>query len=240
MKVELTPCYILHRRDYSESSLILEIFSREHGRINLIAKGAKRNKKRQGINHNLYQKYHMSWVAKSELGTLTDIELPSISGSLKAEAMMTGFYMNEIILRLLHKHESHPELFDSYDTAINRLRNNMPEQIVLRYFEKTLLQSLGYGVILNHEVVLGEGIDAEKDYYYKLDFGPSLKFSNSEPGINISGKTLLELDTETLSNSKNINEAKTLLRLILDQHLGERPLASRELYQAYVKNKKVL
>jgi DNA repair protein RecO (recombination protein O) len=240
MKVELTPCYILHRRDYSESSLILEVFSREHGRINLIAKGAKRNKKQQGINHNLYQKYHMSWVAKSELGTLIDIELPSISGSLKAEIMMTGFYMNEILLRLLHKHESHPELFDSYDAAINRLINNMPEQIVLRYYEKTLLQSLGYGVILDHDVASGESINAEKDYYYKFDFGPSLESNNSDSGVSISGKTLLELDAETLSDSKNINEAKILLRLILDQHLGERPLASRELYQAYLKNKKLL
>lgn len=238
MKVELTPCYILHRRDYSESSLILEVFSREHGRINLIAKGAKRNKKQQGINHSLYQKYNMSWVSKSELGTLTDIELVSLSGSLKPEFMMSGFYMNEIMLRLLHKHESHPELFDSYDTAINRLINEAPEQIVLRYYEKTLLQSLGYGVILDHEVETGENLNAEKDYYYKFDFGPSLKFGSTDSGVTISGKTLLELDAETLFDSKNINEAKMLLRSILDQHLGERPLASRDLYQAYMKNKK--
>lgn len=238
MKVELTPCYILHRRDYKESSLILEVFSREHGRINLIAKGAKRNKKQQGIKHNLYQKYQMSWVARSELGTLTDIELLSLSNSLKPEVMMTGFYMNELMLRLLHKHESHPELFDSYDMTINQLLNDMPEQIVLRYYEKTLLQSLGYGVILDHEVETGEALNPEKDYYYKFDFGPSSATVNAEPGINVSGKTLLELDAETLSDIKNINEAKILLRSILNQHLGEKPLASRELYQAYIKNKK--
>jgi DNA repair protein RecO (recombination protein O) len=238
MKVELTPCYILHRRDYSESSLILEVFSRDHGRINLIAKGAKRNKKQQGISHNLYQKYNMSWVAKSELGTLIDIELSSLSDSLKPEVIMTGFYMNEVMLRLLHKHESHPELFDSYDLAIVQLINDVPEQIVLRYYEKTLLQSLGYGVILDHDVQTGEKLVTESDYYYNLDFGPSLSKINSESGINISGKTLLELDTETLSETKNINEAKTLLRTILNQHLGDKPLASRALYQAYVKNKK--
>ena len=237
MKVELTPCYILHRRDYSETSLILEIFSREHGRLSLIAKGAKRKKKYQGINHNLYQKYNMSWVSKYELGTLTDIELDSLSNSLKPELIMTGFYMNEVLLRLLHKHESHPELFDAYDITINRLINDMPEQIVLRYYEKVLLQSLGYGLILEHEVETGETLIAEKDYFYKFDFGPCLASANNDPGINISGKTLLELDAETLSNTDNINEAKTLLRTILNQHLGERPLASRELYQAYVKNK---
>ena len=238
MKVELTPCYILHRRDYSETSLILDVFSREHGRISLIAKGAKRNKKRQGVNHSLYQKYHMSWVIKSELGTLTDIELDSLSDSLKPEAAMTGFYMNEIMLRLLHKHESHPELFDSYDTAIKRLLNKVPEQIVLRYYEKILLQSLGYGVILDHEVETGKNLKPNKNYYYKFDFGPSLISGNTALGINISGKTLLELDAETLSDVKNINEAKILLRSILNQHLGEKPLASRELYQAYIRNKK--
>jgi DNA repair protein RecO (recombination protein O) len=239
MKVELTPCYILHRRDYSETSLILEVFSREFGRVNLIAKGAKRNKKQQGTSYNLYQKYHISWVAKSELGTLTDIEQVSLSPSLKPELMMTGFYMNEVMLRLLHKHESHPELFDSYDSAINKLSNEMPEQIVLRYYEKTLLQSLGYGVILDHEVETGESLNPDKEYNYKLDFGPSIDSGDSEvTGIRISGKTLLELDSETLIDEKNINEAKVLLRLILEQHLGERPLASRELYQAYIRNKK--
>jgi DNA repair protein RecO (recombination protein O) len=240
MKVELTPCYILHRRDYSETSLILEVFSREHGRINLIVKGAKRNKKKQGVIHNLYQKYHISWVAKSELGTLTDIELVSLSKSLKPELMMTGFYMNELLLRLLHKHESHPELFDIYDYSIKKLVNNEPEQIVLRYYEKTLLQSLGYGVILDHDVGTGENLDFDKQYHYKIDSGPVLKAENNESGINVSGRTLLELDNETLSESKNINEAKVLLRTILEQHLGERPLASRELYQAYIKNKKKL
>jgi DNA repair protein RecO (recombination protein O) len=240
MKVEHTPCYLLHRRDYSESSLILDVFSREHGRINLVAKGAKRNKKQQGINHNLYQKYYMSWVAKSELGTLIDVELASSSNLLKPEIMMAGFYMNEIILRLLHKHESHPELFDSYDTAINQLLNDIPEQLVLRYFEKTLLQSLGYGVVLDHEVSTGENLIADKEYYYKFDFGPSLESSNTDSGISVSGKTLLELDAETLSDIKNMNEAKILLRAILNQHLGDKPLASRELYQAYIKNKKVV
>jgi len=237
MKIELTPCYILHRRDYSETSLILDVLSREHGRVNLIAKGAKRHKKQQGINHNLYQKYNMAWVAKSELGTLTDIELDSMSGSLKPAVMMTGFYMNEIMLRLLHKHEPHPELFDSYDTSIEKLANDESEQIVLRYYEKIVLQSLGYGVVLDHDVHTGENLVPERNYYYQLDSGPSCKEIENTSGINISGKSLLELNSETLADIKNINEAKKLLRMILNQYLGEKPLASRELYQAYLKNK---
>jgi DNA repair protein RecO (recombination protein O) len=238
MKVEHTPCYILHSRDYRESSLILEIISREYGRVSIVAKGAKRNKKQQGINFNIYQKYLMSWVSKSELGTLVDIELASLMNSLKPEQMMAGFYMNEITLRLLHKHESHPELFDSYDSTISKLLNDESEQTLLRYFEKSLLQSLGYGVVLDHDAKTGESIVAEKDYSYKLDFGPSLETSDTKSGVKVSGKTLIELDNEILSDSKNKNEAKILLRSILNQYLGDKPLASRQLYQAYIKNKK--
>ena len=150
---------------------------------------------------------------------------------------MAGFYMNEIIMRLLHKHESHPELFDSYDTTISKLLNDESEQILLRYFEKTLLQSLGYGVILDHDVHTNEVIIAEEEYYYVFDFGPSIETHNAKPGIKISGETLLELNTETLFDTRNFNEAKMLFKSILNQYLGDKPLASRQLYQAYIQNK---
>ncbi len=237
MKVEHTPCYILHRRDYLESSLILEILSREHGRVSLIAKGAKRHKKQQGINYNLYQEYLLSWVSKSELGTLIDVELAITMASMRPKQMMTGFYMNEIILRLLHKHESHPELYDSYKTTVRELSKNNTDQALIRYFEKILLQSLGYGVIFDQDLNTGNAIVAEEDYYYKFDFGPTSNNKNSMEGVPISGKTLIGLNNETLADTKNKNEAKILLRSLLNQYLGEKPLESRKLYQAYIKNK---
>lgn len=235
MKVDLTPCYILHSRDYRESSLILEVMSREYGRVSLVAKGAKRNKKHQGINYNLYQKYLVSWVSRSELGTLIDIEIASTMSSMSPQQMLTGFYINEIILRLLHKHESHPELFDSYDATITELAANNTEQTLLRYFEKILLQSLGYGVIFDQDQNTGSPIVAEDDYCYKLDMGPCSDTQAS--GIAVSGKTLIELNNETLSDTKNKSEAKILLRSLLKQYLGDKPLASRQLYEAYIKNK---
>lgn len=237
MKVELTPCYILHRRDYRESSLILEILSREHGRVSLIAKGAKRNKKQQGISYSLYQEYLMSWVSKSELGTLIDVELATIMTSMSPKQMMTGFYMNEIILRLLHKHESHPELFDSYNSTVRELSNNNTDQVLIRYFEKILLQSLGYGMIFDQDLNTGNDIVAGVNYYYKLDSGPTSNNHNSGAGIPVSGSTLIGLNNETLTDTKNKNEAKRLLRSLLNQYLGEKPLESRKLYQEYIKNK---
>jgi DNA repair protein RecO (recombination protein O) len=237
MKVEHTPCYLLHSRNYRETSLLLEIFSREYGRVSLIAKGAKRNKKGLASTYTLHQKYNLSWVAKSELGTLIDIEPATSYRQLNSLQVMTGFYINELLLRLLHKHESHPELFDSYELTINRLLDDLPEQIVLRYYEKILLQSIGYGVVLDHDVITGEAISEGKCYCYEFDSGPSGVTEKAKSGFMISGKTLLGLHDETLSDNENIKEAKILLRTILNLYLGDKPLASRELYQAYMQNK---
>jgi DNA repair protein RecO (recombination protein O) len=237
MIVEHTSCYILHRRDYLESSFILEIFSREHGRFSLIAKGAKRNKKKQGVSYDLYQEYLMTWVSKTDLGVLIDAELATIMTPMSPVEMMTGFYINEIILRLLHKHESHPELFDTYNTTVKELSNSNTDQSLIRYFEKNLLQSLGYGLIFAPDLHTGSEIAAENDYHYKLDLGPTSNSNDSRAGIPVSGKTLIDLNNETLIHTKNKKEAKILLRSLLNQYLGEKPLASRKLYQEYIKQK---
>ena len=129
MKIDYTPCFILHRRNFSESSYILEIFSRDYGRINIIAKGAKNNKKYHGVNFDLYQKYNVSWYSKSELGTLTGIDIVTTENQFIAEKAITGFYINEIILKLLHKEEPHPELFDMYELTLNKLFANENEKI---------------------------------------------------------------------------------------------------------------
>ena len=236
MKIDLTPCYILHHRNFSESSLILDVFSRNYGRINLIVKGAKRNKKYYGINFDLYQKYNISWVSKSELGTLIEIEIAVSKTSFNPKKAIIGFYINEIILKLLHKHEPHPELFDIYELTLNKLFANENEKILLRYFEKQLLQSLGYGISLDYDTKTGSLIDPSIDYYYKIESGPSLDFITPNEGMKISGKTLFELNNETLSDNKNINEAKDLLGMILRKYINQ-PLESKKLYMSYTQIK---
>ena len=231
MKINFTPCFILHRRNFSETSFILEIFSRDYGRVSIIAKGAKKGKKYQGVNFDLYQKYNVSWISRNELGTLTGIDILPSEYSFVADKAITGFYINEIILKLLYKDEPHPELFDMYELTLNRLFSSENEKIILRYFEKILLQSLGYGVLLDHDVETGQSIIPTSEYYYKIDSGPSLEISSGE-GIKISGKTLCELDNETLTDVKNINEAKGLLSMILKKHISQ-PLESRRLYKSY-------
>ena len=179
----------------------------------------------------------MTWVSKTDLGVLIDAELATIMTPMSPVEMMTGFYINEIILRLLHKHESHPELFDTYNTTVKELSNSNTDQSLIRYFEKNLLQSLGYGLIFAPDLHTGSEIAAENDYHYKLDLGPTSNSNDSRAGIPVSGKTLIDLNNETLIHTKNKKEAKILLRSLLNQYLGEKPLASRKLYQEYIKQK---
>ena len=232
MKIDYTPCYILHRRNFSESSFILEIFSRDYGRINLIAKGAKKNKKYQGTNFDLYQKYNISWISKSELGILTGIDIISSNTHFIAEKAITAFYINEIILKLLHRDEPHVKLFDIYELTLKKLFSNENEKIILRYFEKQLLESLGYGISFDQDIKTGLSIMPTREYYYKIDSGPSSDISLSGEGMIISGKTLFELNNETLSDNENINEAKNLLSMILRKHINQ-PLESKKLYKSY-------
>ena len=232
MKIDYTPCYILHRRNFSESSFILEIFSRDYGRINLIAKGAKKNKKYQGTNFDLYQKYNISWISKSELGILTGIDIISSNTHFIAEKAITAFYINEIILKLLHRDEPHVKLFDIYELTLKKLFSNENEKIILRYFEKQLLESLGYGISFDQDIKTGLSIMPTREYYYKIDSGPSSDVSLSGEGMIISGKTLFELNNETLSDNENINEAKNLLSMILGKHINQ-PLESKKLYKSY-------
>jgi DNA repair protein RecO (recombination protein O) len=234
MNVELTPCFILHSRSYLESSLIVDIFSREHGRCHLIAKGAKREKSPFSGLLQPYQRLLMAWRGKSELMTLVDVEADIEAYELADARTIAGFYINELLVRLLHQHEPHPELFDFYNKAIFDLSIAKPIDAVLRVFEKGLLKSLGYGLVLDHDVDDGLAIEAGKKYYYVIDSGPMRETPSTGDYIEITGNSLLALDKGNLQNETELDESKRLMRFILQSHLGTKPLASRALYKAYV------
>ncbi|MEQ8290016.1 MAG: DNA repair protein RecO [Gammaproteobacteria bacterium] len=236
-KVNLASAYILHRHKYRETSLLLDIFSKDYGRLSLVAKGARRNRKQQGVAFEPFQRYQLSWIARSELGTLTHIDAEKAGFSLNSRQLFSGFYINELVLHLLHRHESHPELFDAYESILKQLAGGLAEEIVLRYFEKTLLQTLGYGLVLDIDVDSGEPVSPEQDYLYVYERGPVSYMKDTVEGIKISGKTLLALQQETLLDQDRscLREAKQYLRVILARYLGDKKLASRDLYNAFIK-----
>lgn len=235
-KVELTPCFILHSMLYLESSMILDIFSREYGRLSLLAKGAKRKKSKFFGCLEPYQRLSMAWSGRGELKALTDVEVNQDICNLSATKIISGFYVNELLIRLLHQHEPHHQLFDAYDKVIFQLYGTENIHVILRIFEKALLESIGYGMILDYAVDDGQPIEAGGKYYYLLDTGPVKRLPNKGKYIKISGKGLLSLKEENFEQEIELQEVKYLMRFVLKSHLGDKPLVSRSLYNAYLKN----
>lgn len=228
------PCYILHQRPYRETSLILEVFSREHGRLGLVARGARRAGNRQRPLCQPLRRVEATWFMRAELGTLTQIEAAGVSIPLTGESVIAAFYLNELLMRLLHRHEPHPRLFDAYEQALDGLHRKGTREAVLRVFEKRLLQALGYGLILDHEILNGEPLDEGREYFYLAEQGPSSEPAPGGRSVRVSGATLNALQREDLADAAQLVEAKRLLRMILAGHLGQKPLASRDLYRKYL------
>jgi len=235
MKTGLHPAYILHYRPYRETSMLLDVFSRDHGRVDLVAKGAKQKRNSMSLLLQPYQRLLMSWSGTSELMTLNKVETDRPAHILERDRLISAFYINELVIRLLHQHEAHPELFDIYDATLDDLsaREN-DQQVVIRIFEKRLLQSLGYAVVLDHDVDTGAHIDDGKDYYYLAERGPTTNLPKDNDYVKISGTTLRSLAQENLEGRNVLDECKKLMRYVLQKHLGQKPLASRTLYASYI------
>lgn len=239
MRVDPTPCFILHNRPYRETSLLIDVFSLSEGRISLIVRGARTDNKKSAKQSLLqpYQKVLIGWYGKGDLGTATTIETTGTNYKLNGRRLISGFYVNELVLRLLHRHEPHAELFQHYENALFRLAGLEDEQKALRIFEKKILESVGFGLVLDHEIRTMEKIEHGEVYEYHLESGPALQVNGKrdENAVQIHGSTLTSLQQEDLSDPVTLKEARTLMRKIISSVIGTKPLASRELYQSYLK-----
>ena len=229
MRIQNEPSVLLHSRPYSESSLLVEIFSLNYGRLGLLAKGARRLKSRSRGQLNLFQPLLISWSGKGELPVLTGVETQGPLQELKGESVYCGFYLNELILKLVYRHDPHQSLFEKYLSAIQQLIKSAHIESVLRVFEKNLLTELGYGLNLDCESNTRRPIDPEKTYSYILDHGP-ITASESQIGkLFIHGKTLIGLSDEILESKTVLRESKQLLRAVLKRQLDGKSLKSRQL-----------
>lgn len=228
---QLQAGYILHQRDYRDTSLLLEAFTREHGRIGLVARGARAPKSRTRGLLQPFQPLLLSWSGRGELGTLTGVEPDpgAHSERLSGTALYAGFYLSELLLRLVQRHDAHPELFDVYAATLPALRSE--PQRPLRLFEKHLLETLGYGLQLDHEAG-GEPVSADADYVYALEAGPSRCTGATIGQLRLSGRSLLSLAAEDLSDAQSLADSKRLLRAAIDLYLGGRGLKTREVFAA--------
>jgi len=210
--------------------MLVEAFTRGHGRIGLVARGARGAKSRlRGLLRAL-QPLMISWVGGGELYTLTGAEPQGIPPVIPATCLGHTFYLHELLLRLLHRNDPHPGLFDAYAEALYRLSDaSSSTESTLRVFENVLLYELGYGLVLDHDVGEGHPIDAEQSYTYCLEHGPVLGVAE-EPGIAVSGAALQALASGEVREREHLREIKQLMRATLSLYLGERPLKSRELF----------
>lgn len=231
MRVAQVPAFVLHHYDYSETSLLLEVFVRPHGRLGVLAKGARRTRSPLRTVLVPFQPLMIGFTGRGELPVLTLAEPLRPTAAVTGRALFCGLYLNELLMRLLHRHDPHERLFDSYAVTLERLGNEPSEETVLRVFEKRLLEEIGYGLVLDHDVDDGSVLDPNAQYRYLPERGPVRAQTQDNEGIVVQGASLLALAREELNEPAAQRDSKRLLRILLARQLGERPLSSRKLFR---------
>jgi DNA repair protein RecO (recombination protein O) len=233
MRVNLQPAYVLHGRPYRDTSLLLEVFTAEHGRISLVGRGARR-RSRGGSSGALLQPFIpllLSFSGRGELKTLTATEAAAPAVLLAGERLFSALYLNELLLRLLHRNDPHPELFAAYGEALQALASAEQLEGVLRRFEFRLLDELGYRVDLAVDGHSGEAVREECWYTYQADQGLVRRSGAGNPSQPaFSGADLLRIAAGQYDGEAR-PAARRLMRQVLAGHLGSTPLKSRELFR---------
>lgn len=230
-KAELARAYVLHHRPYRDTSRIVELFSREHGRLTLFARGARGPKSRTASLLQPFVPLLVSWRGHGDAAQLTGAELVAGgSPGLPPAVLMSGFYLNELLLRLTTRDDAYPELFDAYDEALAALAVGTPPEVPLRTFEHRLLGGLGYGVDLEAEADTGRAIDPEGRYVYRAGLGIARAVADA-PG-SVAGRSLLHLAAGALAGPGELDDARRVLRAALDYCLEGRQLATRAVARA--------
>ena len=228
-RIQLEPAYVLHSRSFRETSLIVEAFTREHGRVATVARGAKSARSRWRNVVQPFRPLLLSWNQKSELGTLTAADQVASPPALQGQSLYCGLYLNELLMRLLHRGDPHVEVFERYRQVLSELASEAPPQPLLRVFEKHLLEAIGYAMLLDREYKSGADIQADGWYQYEPDRGPIL---STGPGKGrVGGAALLGLHTESLQ-AEHLPQLRMLMRSVIGYHLGDKPLASLSLFSS--------
>ncbi|MGE8476132.1 MAG: DNA repair protein RecO, partial [Paraburkholderia hospita] len=221
--------FVLHSYPYRETSLIVDVLSRDHGRIALVAKGAKRpHSALRGVLQT-FQPLSLAWSGKSEMRTLTGAEWVGGMLPLAGDALLCGFYVNELLVKFLAREDPHPQLFHHYVVTLTRLAHDEPPVQVLRSFERVLLRETGYAMSLNRTVAR-KAVVPEGRYVFDPERG--VREASDEHPSNwpvIIGQTLLDMEQDDYHRAQTVAQSKTLMRFLLNTYLGGTPLATRQI-----------
>lgn len=226
-RVQNEPAWLLHRRPYQDASQILDVLSACHGRLSLIARGSRSGKSRLKGILRPFLPLRISWVQRTDLGTLTGAEMAGAPITLSGDALLSGYYANELLLQLTHRHDPQPEIFAAYAGTIEQLQERSNVPALLRGFEITLLRLLGYGLNLDHDAETDEPIQAGVSYEYRVEQGPVPVFDPHGPMV-FSGAELIAIRERDFAKPDIVRAAGRLLRDVIAFHLGGRELKSRK------------
>lgn len=237
-RIQLQPAYVLHHRPYRDTSKIIELFTRDHGRVSVFARGARGNGSSSLISVlQPFNRLLVSWSGRGEAGQLTGAEFDGAMLPLPPDRLVHGFYLNELLLKLFARHDSHPDVFALYSQTLDQLKR---EDAVrpLRLFEKRLLEAIGYGLALERDAHDDLPIQPDAAYHYRLEQGPVRVHAVMENNTVVySGSSLLSLAREELSDAAVCADARRLLRAALDRCLDGRELRTRQVMLALRKGK---
>jgi DNA repair protein RecO (recombination protein O) len=223
------PAFVLHTYPFRETSLVVETFTRNFGRVGLVARGARRPKSALRGLMMAFQPLLLSWAGKTELRTLYKAEWQGGIPQLQGRGLMCGFYLNELLLKFLAREDPHDTLFGVYQDAIAGLAQEAEPAAILRRFEKNLLKELGYALILDHEADSGRPIDPGKHYTYAIERGPLELDAGTESPMDISGQTLIDLNNNDFTDTVTLAQSKLLMRFLVNHYLGNQELLTRQL-----------
>jgi DNA repair protein RecO (recombination protein O) len=227
--VWLAPAYVLHQYAYRDTSRIVEVFTSEYGRLTLFARGANGPKSILKGVLRPFQRMLVSWSGKGEACQLVTAEYDGAVTNLPKQRLMSGFYLNELLLKLTQRCDPHPEIFFSYASCMQALCEGDVEEPTLRRFEKRLLNDLGYGLELARTDA-GAPVDPARYYRFGLESGPQPCMAEA-PGA-VYGQSLADLQAESFGDARSLRDAKRMLRAAIDVCLEGRSLKSREVMLA--------
>jgi len=230
--LDLRRYFVLHARPYSNTSRLLELFGEDGCRFPAIAKGVRDRRSALAALLQPFRPLLLQIGGRGEVRNVLRTDVEDLPLGLSGERLYCGFYINELLMRLLGRSDPHQGLFSVYESALRQLASGEDMELTLRCFEVALLRSLGYGLVLDREVDGGEEVRPELWYRYQVEAGPARADSGAASGLpELPGHVLLALAGARPWDPSGMRHARTLMRHVLNHYLGGQPLRSRELFQ---------